>query len=350
VGRVFPYRAKVIVRVIGQSLFAAQRHHFEQGRCRLCGAIFTAEGRELVVRGGIVVSSDLDDATLDATLHVERITSEPAEPPIDDTSGSWTPGEPQYLAQIIDHRVRTGETLDQLARQGGIGAAELAAFNWGTRDDAQIRKHLFNDIGATRLDTDGAQVVFDASDEPGRLAIPKPWRAKGLATEMVHTIRVSTRESREVVGQVWVRLVTIFDHPLPRIDSLLGGGGRRWPERRTSDEGELLWEGLPLDEDYAVTLRLGGRTLVLHVFWAREHLAVHYERVTEAAALLGPPDDPFGIQVRLLGLGHDPGAIDGVIGPRTRGAIEVFQVQHGLVRTGRPEAGVLQILADRYGA
>jgi hypothetical protein len=53
VGRVFRYRDKVIIRVLGQSLFAASRHHFEQGRCRLCGAIFTAEGHELVLRGGM---------------------------------------------------------------------------------------------------------------------------------------------------------------------------------------------------------------------------------------------------------------------------------------------------------
>ena len=53
VGRVFPYRDKVIIRVVGQPLFTAQRHHFEQGRCRLCGALYTAEGSELVVRGGI---------------------------------------------------------------------------------------------------------------------------------------------------------------------------------------------------------------------------------------------------------------------------------------------------------
>ncbi|MEW6756154.1 MAG: transposase [Candidatus Latescibacterota bacterium] len=49
----FPYRDKVILCVVGQSLFAAQRHQFEQGRCRVCGAIFTAEGREQILRGGI---------------------------------------------------------------------------------------------------------------------------------------------------------------------------------------------------------------------------------------------------------------------------------------------------------
>ena len=56
VGRVSPYRDQVIIRVVGQAIFAAQRHHFEQGRCRLCGAIITAEGRELVVQGGIGTS------------------------------------------------------------------------------------------------------------------------------------------------------------------------------------------------------------------------------------------------------------------------------------------------------
>lgn len=52
-GPVFRYRDKVVIRVVGQPLFAAERHHFEQGRCRLCGAVFTADGKELVVSSGI---------------------------------------------------------------------------------------------------------------------------------------------------------------------------------------------------------------------------------------------------------------------------------------------------------
>jgi hypothetical protein len=70
VGRVFPYRDKVTVRVIGQPLFAAQRHHFEQGRCRLCGAIFTAKGHELVLQGGVGTSYILYDWSACATLIV----------------------------------------------------------------------------------------------------------------------------------------------------------------------------------------------------------------------------------------------------------------------------------------
>jgi hypothetical protein len=70
VGRVFAYRDQVIVRVIGQSLFAAQRHHFEQGRCRLCGAIFTAQGCDLVLCGGVGSSYILYDWSACATLIV----------------------------------------------------------------------------------------------------------------------------------------------------------------------------------------------------------------------------------------------------------------------------------------
>jgi hypothetical protein len=56
VGRVCAYRDKVIIRVVGQPLFRPERHVFQQGYCRICGAILTAAGSELVVRGGIGTS------------------------------------------------------------------------------------------------------------------------------------------------------------------------------------------------------------------------------------------------------------------------------------------------------
>lgn len=51
VGRMGRYRDKVIVRVVGQSIFGAERHTFQQARCRLCGAIIRAEGADLVLDG-----------------------------------------------------------------------------------------------------------------------------------------------------------------------------------------------------------------------------------------------------------------------------------------------------------
>ena len=69
-GSVSAYRDKVIVRVVGQPTFDALRHHFQQGRCRLCGAIFTAEGRELVIRGGVGSSYIIYDWSASAMLIV----------------------------------------------------------------------------------------------------------------------------------------------------------------------------------------------------------------------------------------------------------------------------------------
>jgi hypothetical protein len=42
-GRMTRYREKVVIRVIGQPLFAAELHHLEQARCRVCGRILRAD-------------------------------------------------------------------------------------------------------------------------------------------------------------------------------------------------------------------------------------------------------------------------------------------------------------------
>jgi hypothetical protein len=70
VGRVFRYRDKVIIRVVGQPIFAAQRHQFEQGRCRICGAIFTAEGSQRLLREGVGTGYILYDWSACAMLSV----------------------------------------------------------------------------------------------------------------------------------------------------------------------------------------------------------------------------------------------------------------------------------------
>jgi hypothetical protein len=36
-GKIYRYREKVVIRVVGQPLFSAEMHHYEQARCRNCG-------------------------------------------------------------------------------------------------------------------------------------------------------------------------------------------------------------------------------------------------------------------------------------------------------------------------
>jgi hypothetical protein len=48
---IYRYRQKVTVRIIGQPLFKAEAHHYEQGRCIICGHIIRAKGPEHVLEG-----------------------------------------------------------------------------------------------------------------------------------------------------------------------------------------------------------------------------------------------------------------------------------------------------------
>lgn len=50
-GRMTPYREKVIVRIIGQPLFGAELHHYEQVRCRICCRVIRATGPDSVLEG-----------------------------------------------------------------------------------------------------------------------------------------------------------------------------------------------------------------------------------------------------------------------------------------------------------
>ena len=50
-GRMSRYREKVVIRIIGQPLFAAEIHHHEQARCRICGNVVRAERTEGALEG-----------------------------------------------------------------------------------------------------------------------------------------------------------------------------------------------------------------------------------------------------------------------------------------------------------
>jgi transposase len=49
--RMYGYREKVIIRVIGQPLLRAEAHHHEQARCRICGYLMRAQGPAEVHEG-----------------------------------------------------------------------------------------------------------------------------------------------------------------------------------------------------------------------------------------------------------------------------------------------------------
>jgi peptidoglycan hydrolase-like protein with peptidoglycan-binding domain len=52
------------------------------------------------------------------------------------------------------------------------------------------------------------------------------------------------------------------------------------------------------------------------------------------------------MQKALKAQGHDPGEIDGVIGPQTLSALKAYQRQHGLKETGYPDDATLTKLGE----
>jgi transposase len=50
-GKMYRYREKVVIRIVGQPLFGAEAHHFEQARCRNCGHVVRADGPAEIQQG-----------------------------------------------------------------------------------------------------------------------------------------------------------------------------------------------------------------------------------------------------------------------------------------------------------
>jgi hypothetical protein len=96
------------------------------------------------------------------------------------------------IFEIEKHKVKTGESIASLAKGAGISWQDLAKFNWGTDVPDEINKHLRDEVGCSKKTPDGFNYVFDDSDKPGIVYIPKEWKQAGLATEMTHTLRVQS--------------------------------------------------------------------------------------------------------------------------------------------------------------
>lgn len=116
------------------------------------------------------------------------------------------------VLNVIEHKVRTGETLDSVAQAHGMTWRELAQFNWGTQQPDRINHHLYKEVGCRKKTADGKNYVFDDGDEPGKIYVPRAWRQDGLMTDMTHTIRV--RPLRTDTRRRRIRLFDWYSQPM----------------------------------------------------------------------------------------------------------------------------------------
>jgi hypothetical protein len=137
-----------------------------------------------LLAGSFSVRSDRGDMRRDATLKFGGVGGDPAAPTaIADESKSYC------IADVEEHRVASGETLASIAEKAGMTWQELAKWNWGTDDLQKLDTFLRLEVGCTKR-KDG-HYVFDDSDKPGVLLVPKPWVKEGLSGGSTCVIRVS---------------------------------------------------------------------------------------------------------------------------------------------------------------
>ncbi|APR80222.1 Hypothetical protein A7982_05569 [Minicystis rosea] len=117
--------------------------------------------------GDCEISSDIKGVKRAESLVVSG--APPSAPSGDKPKGK----QPDYkLITLTRYKVKTGDSLDSLAKKVGITGKDLAKFNWGTDDPKEINKHLRWDVGCTKKS--GSNYVFDDSDKPGLIYLPEP--------------------------------------------------------------------------------------------------------------------------------------------------------------------------------
>jgi hypothetical protein len=171
---------------------------------------------------------------------------------------------PRAIVRIESRKVRTGDTLESIAREAGLTWKELAAFTFGTKDPEEVNEHLAAEIGCTKKDQEGAY-VFDDSDMPGTLLVPKQWRMPGLATDRTHLIRVLPVDRTRGVLELHTGLLAAEAGEAGATFVLTGAGGRegaveltRTVKDDSTPEDELVslrFAGVPIDAKYSLRVR-----------------------------------------------------------------------------------------------
>jgi hypothetical protein len=95
------------------------------------------------------------------------------------------------INNIESHKVKTGESLDSLAKKAGITWQDLAKFNWATDVPDEINTHLRWEVGCRHKTADKKNYIFHDDDDPGIILIPSKWEEMGLPTTQMHVFRVN---------------------------------------------------------------------------------------------------------------------------------------------------------------
>jgi putative peptidoglycan binding protein len=212
------------------------------------------------------------------------------------------------MSKSQNHQIRQGECLASVASNAGM-----------------LRDTIWDDSANDRLRRDRDPFLLHPGDD---LTIPAPdTREESRATENRHRFRRIDEPTK-----LLIRLLE-NDEPRAGVAWILTCSGKVVAEGTTSDRGEVEAE---IDSQWMkLTLQIGP--------------AEKHERYSLLLGSLNPLETVSGVQARLTNLGIDPGPVDDIMGPLTKGAIRVFQSEQDLDMNGRINNATRDALRVAYG-
>ncbi len=224
-------------------------------------------------------------------------------------------------------QIEPGDTLETIAareREAGnaITAGDIAKFNWGTDDPEKIQELMRDELGAVERTEPHAFVLSPDAPRRGVLKIPEPFYTPALPIDRKYRLHVRRKACpKQFINCAGLPSASFdFDSSFVR------------PEAKAA-----LKQAQQLADVYpdAMLFAFGhtdavGDELYNKKLSERRAWAVYSFLTNDASAwetLYNHPDEDWGvavIQEILLHLGHDPGDVDGDLGPMTRNAMAAF--------------------------
>ncbi|MBZ5626547.1 MAG: LysM peptidoglycan-binding domain-containing protein [Acidobacteriia bacterium] len=154
-----------------------------------------------------------------------------------------------------EHKVKTGESLDSIAKKHGITWEQLSQFNWETSEPKQINECLHEFVGCRQKTKDRNNYIFTSKDNPGIIYVPVKSPHYKLATGKTHRIQVIRPHLK---SDIEVETVDDFLHVVPNVTVVLKRKEGGPDVEIATDESGYGVAKRVLSGHYKVTVKGGG--------------------------------------------------------------------------------------------
>jgi len=225
------------------------------------------------------------------------------------------------------YKPQKGDTLQSIAeRESAAGNSitwqEIAQYNWGTQDEDEVEALLRDELGTRFRNADNKFEISDDDEPRNELKIPQRFNHSALSLKKSHQIRVRKKQSpKQFLGCTALPSITFgFDSSFisPAVVDYLSE-----LEKLTKEHPQA--KIMVFGHTDAVGDEMYNKRLSERRAWSAYAFIVNDVDAWET--LYSHKDENWGvpvIQTVLADLGHDPGGIDGDLGPNTYSAMRSF--------------------------